>query len=325
MKQMWFQRFITAVTLLCLTAMPLWAAAKKDTGDKVAEVNGKIITRAEFDHELKPVQKQMSMGGASMDEARLAEMKQNILKNMIERELLYQESIKNGFKEDEEKVAKQIEQIKARFPDEKKFKELLTQMDTTEETLKDQIRKQQVISDFIEAKVVSKIKIEDADTKAYYDKNPQFFKKPGQIRASHILIKLEPEADEAKKSEAKKKINDIHKKAAAGEDFGELAKKYSEGPSNVKGGDLGLFGQGQMVKPFEDAAMALKIGEISNVVETRFGYHIIKLTEKVEESVIPYKDAKPRIEQVLRQQQVKAEMTKFIEDLKKDAKIETFM
>ena len=108
-------------------------------------------------------------------------------------------------------------------------------------------------------------------------------KKPEQVKASHILVKVDAGADEAKKAEARKKIQEIQQKVKAGGDFEALATENSDCPSKAKGGDLGFFERGQMVKPFEEAAFALKPGEVSGIVETQFGYHIIKVQEKKDE------------------------------------------
>jgi len=102
---------------------------------------------------------------------------------------------------------------------------------------------------------------------------------PGSVRASHILISYagaERATSTRSKDEARELAQDIEKKAKAGEDFGELAKAYSDCPTADKGGDLGFFKKGRMVKPFEDATFALEPGQVSGVVETKFGYHIIK-------------------------------------------------
>ena len=104
-----------------------------------------------------------------------------------------------------------------------------------------------------------------------------------------------------------------------------LAREYSEGPSSVKGGDLGYFGRGQMVKPFEDVAFALEIGELSDVVETRFGYHLIKVTGKKPETVIAYADIKERLQQYLKDEKVQQEVNAYVEDLKTKAKVEKFL
>lgn len=145
---------------------------------------------------------------------------------------------------------------------------------------------------------------------------------PEEVKASHILIKVEPTADDATKAAARKKIEDLQQKLKAGGDFAELAKENSEGPSNVRGGDLGYFKRGQMVKPFEDVAYSMKIDEVSDLVETRFGYHLIKVSDKKPEQTLAYADVKDKIAQRLKQEKVEKDATLYVEDLKKGAKIE---
>ena len=112
---------------------------------------------------------------------------------------------------------------------------------------------------------------------------------------------------------------------AGGADFATLAKENSTCPSSQKGGDLGYFGKGQMVPAFEQAAFSLKKDEMSNVVETQFGYHIIKLTDKKGAETIAYKDAKQRIEEYLKNQKISSAVTAFLEEKRKDAKIEILL
>ncbi|MCD6326233.1 peptidylprolyl isomerase [bacterium] len=114
----------------------------------------------------------------------------------------------------------------------------------------------------------------------YYDAHVKDYKKEEEVRASHILVKVPDGATKKLDDEAKKKIEGLLERVKAGEDFAKLAKENSDCPSASKGGDLGFFGRGQMAKPFERAAFALKEGEISDVVKTQFGYHIIKLEER---------------------------------------------
>jgi peptidyl-prolyl cis-trans isomerase C len=121
------------------------------------------------------------------------------------------------------------------------------------------------------------------------------------VRASHILIKADPQADESQKAAARKKIKEIQNKLSKGEDFTALAREYSEGPSGTKGGDLGYFSRGQMVKPFEDAAFTSAPGQVSDIVETRLGYHLIKVTEKKPETIVAYADIKDQLQEYLKQ------------------------
>jgi len=134
----------------------------------------------------------------------------------------------------------------------------------------------------------------ETEAKKFYDDNPKRFSSPEQVRASHILIKP-AQKDEAAKAAAKKKIADLLKRARGGEDFAELAKQYSEDiASKPKGGEY-VFPRGQMVKPFDEAAFSLEVGQISDIVETTFGYHIIKLSEKIPAKTTSFEEAKEDI------------------------------
>ncbi|WP_319777370.1 SurA N-terminal domain-containing protein [Maridesulfovibrio sp.] len=117
------------------------------------------------------------------------------------------------------------------------------------------------------------------EIKAYYEAHKDSFQQEAQIKARHILIAVDEHGSDKDVAAAEKKIKKILAKAKSGQDFGKLAEKYSEGPSNSKGGELGWFGRGAMVKPFEEAAFALKKGDVSNPVRTRFGWHLIKVED----------------------------------------------
>ncbi len=141
--------------------------------------------------------------------------------------------------------------------------------------------------------------VSDEQIKEYYDANPDEFKLEETVEAKHILIKVDEKAEEAVVEEKRQQIAEILEKARAGEDFATLAKEYSEGPSKDNGGDLGAFGRGQMVKPFEDAAFSMKAGEISEPVRTRFGWHIIKVENVNEAKTLTLEEASEQIREKL--------------------------
>ena len=152
------------------------------------------------------------------------------------------------------------------------------------------------------------------------------FKQPEQVKASHILIKVEANADQQKKAQAIEKIKQIQEMLKGGQDFAALAKKYSEDKgSGAKGGDLGYFARGQMVKPFENAAFAMKPNEVSDIVETQFGYHLIKVYDKKPERILAYDDVKSLLAERLRQEKIQQDTAKYIADLRKDAKIKKYI
>ena len=139
------------------------------------------------------------------------------------------------------------------------------------------------------------------------------------------MIKVESDATDLQKAQARIEIAKIQQKLKDGQDFATLAREHSQGPSAKNGGDLGYFGRGQMVKPFEDAAFALKPGQVSEIVETQFGYHLIKVVDKQPERIMAYAEVKDRLNQHLKTQRIDQEAKKYIDTLKKDAKIEKFI
>jgi peptidyl-prolyl cis-trans isomerase C len=313
------------LALFLLVAFQARAEEKPDTTGKVAVVNGKVITQEEFDREMIPVQQRLSSQGGVLNEAQLADVRQKVLENTINLELIYQESQKAGITVDDAAVDEQVAKLKARFPSETEYGQWLGRMKITEDIVKAQLKRGMSIQKFIESKFDAKTAVSDSESKAYYDEHPELFKKPEQIKASHILVKVDSKADETQKAAARKNIEAIQEKLAQGADFAETAKASSEGPSKDQGGDLGYFGRGQMVKPFEDAAFALEPGKVSDVVETPFGYHLIKVHDKKPETVVNYDDVKERLTNFLKNQKVQTEMTQYVNELKETAKIERFL
>lgn len=304
------------------------AAGKKaakpadESSKKVAIVNGTAIVQLDLDRGMEGIIQRKARTGAPMDEAQLKTIQMEVLKNLINRELLNQESKKQKIAVTDEQVNDRLSKIKQRFKGDAEYKEMLTKMKLTEAQIKAQLKEDLAIQALIDKQIVEKINVSEQDTQAYYDTHPEAFKQPEQLRASHILVTVDPKADPAKKEEAHKKIESVQEKLKAGGDFAALAKELSDCPSKEKGGDLGYFGKGQMVKPFEDAALALKPGETSGIVETQFGYHIIKLAEIKPEGVMPYAEVKDQLSQYLKQEKVKAELDSYLAGLEKSAKIE---
>ncbi|MCW8799926.1 MAG: peptidyl-prolyl cis-trans isomerase, partial [Desulfobacter sp.] len=148
------------------------------------------------------------------------------------------------------------------------------------------------------------VKIDETSIRDFYDQNPARFTTPEQVEASHVLIRVNENADEQTVAKAKEEALIVYEKAVKAEDFSELAKTYSQGPSAASGGYLGRFDKNSMVKPFADAAFAMNPGDISQPVRTRFGWHIIKVTDKTPETMTPFKIAKVEIQKELAASQV---------------------
>ena len=315
---------IMVLTLILGSAL-VWAAEEKAPGDKVAVVNGVTISKDAYDRELDFFVRRAAPGGQQIPDVQMAQMKSEVLESLIDRELLFQESKKKGIQVKSDAVSDQLQKIQQRYPNKEEFQKLLSNMGLTESDVQAQIERGMAIQKLIDKEVTEKIKVSDEETKAFYDKNPQLFQQPEQIKASHILIKVQADAPADQKAEARKKIEDVQQKVKKGEDFATLAKTYSEGPSGPKGGDLGYFRRGQMVKPFEEAAFSLKPDETSEIVETQFGYHLIKVNDKKPAKKMTYAEVKDRLNEHLKKQKTDSEANAYIETLRKDAKIEKFI
>jgi peptidyl-prolyl cis-trans isomerase C len=182
------------------------------------------------------------------------------------------------------------------------------------------------ISKMIEAEIAAKIAVKPEQVTDFYAKNPDQFKEGESVRASHILIAVPKGADAAAKAQARAKAEGVLKDVKAGKDFAALAKEHSADPgSAAQGGDLGFFQQGQMVGPFNDAAFSLAPGAISDVVETDFGLHIIKVVEKKPGRTIPLDDVKPQVEQYLQQMNRQEQTEAFVNGLRAKGKIEVLI
>jgi len=176
----------------------------------------------------------------------------------------------------------------------------------------------------IEKKFPEKIAVSADDVKKYYDENlERRFKKPEQVRASHILVGKQGMNDEEKKAARELAEQVLEKVKAKDADFAALAKEYSTCPSKEKGGDLGKFPRhGQMVEPFAEAAFGLKGGEISGIVETPFGFHIIKVTEHEDGKTTSLDEVKDTLRKELMQDKIREQISAYADELKAAAKLE---
>ena len=307
--------------MLVWITSPALAGSEQPQASIVAEVNGSVITQVDFGVEMRNIQGRLYREGRPLDHSRLLEIQSQVIEKLINRELLYQESQKTGFRVNEAVIDAEFEAWKKRFPGEDDYKIMLRTSNLSEDFLRSRFRKWVVVNHFVEHKFGQTVRVSAKDIKTYYAANPGYFKQAEQMRASHILITVDLKADRTQRSKARKRIEDIERRVQKGEDFSALAREFSECPSSERGGDLGYFGRGQLVKPFEDAAYALNQGEVSPVVETSYGYHVIKVFDRKPKRIISYEDAKESIARCLRNQEVNRQVGVHLEKLKETAQI----
>lgn len=285
-----------------------------------AIVNGERILMSAVDSKIQAAVRWNP--GLGSDIESLRKMRKDILNDLINEELVIQEGRKAGLKPYEIEISTELEKIKQRFPSEDSFQKKLKQDKLTEEKLNKIIERALIGKKVIDIKIEPTAKpVTDEDIVAFYEENKKQFAKQEEVKASHILIKVEPTAEEQEKADARSELQAVLDKAKAGADFAELAKEYSQGPSGPGGGDLGYFGRGSMVKPFEDAAFSLEKGQISDIVETRFGYHIIMVVDKKPEDFLKLEDVSEDIRKNLHTRAVDTALQKWLEPVRKEAAI----
>ena len=180
-------------------------------------------------------------------------------------------------------------------------------------------------NEYIKREVVQKVTVSENEVKAYYDNHKDEYQTPEMVRARHILFLVDAASTVDAKKSVYAKAEETLKKIKGGEDFAKLASELSGDPSSKpKGGDIGFVTKGKTVKPFEDALFSLKTGEISGVIETQFGYHIIKAEEKKDAAVEPFETVKEKVRQKIMQERAKSAVTAFVDKAMKDAKVEIF-
>ncbi len=245
----------------------------------VAKVGTEIIL-------LSDLQKQISQLASTGIDPQIL-YPENVLGQIIEQKLLVQKAKELNIAADEDAITKYAERylndIKSRYPSEADFQVELRKMNTTQrELLKflaDQIRENYLTEQLIDKYISSRIKITEPEMRSFYEASKDSLAvKPTTWELSLILREIRPSAETQERIISETET--LLEKLKAGEDFAALAEEYSDCPSSQQGGDLGYFKRGMMVKPFEDAAFSLNINEISEIVQSNFGYHIIKLTDR---------------------------------------------
>lgn len=310
--------------LAVLLIVPAISHAAAPSGKPIAMVNDAEISRQDLDRELKKVSLKLSRQGRPMSDEQLKRYEGNIRETLINRILLLQQSESEGITVRDSQVAQALDKFKSGFKDEKDYHGALKQMGFTEALLTNQIKDGLTIKALLDKAVTRTVSVSDTQIRAFYDQHPDLFRRPERVKASHILIQVAADADDAKKAAALASIQLLKQRIDGGESFANLAMENSDCPSKAKGGDLGFFSREQMVQPFSEAAFALQPGQVSDVVTTRFGYHLIRVTERQEAQMMAFNDVKEDISNRLRQEQEEKKIGDYIEKIKKNADIQRF-
>ncbi|HZK33042.1 MAG TPA: peptidylprolyl isomerase [Tissierellaceae bacterium] len=234
---------------------------------------------------------------------------QQILDALIVEKIVELEVKSKNIEISEEEVEEEFNKMKEELGGEIQFNQALQQSGLTTDVLKDNITMNFKINKLIEPY----ISISDEEMQDYFEENKSVLAQKEEVKASHILVDTKEEADEVKE------------KLDSGEDFGELAKEHSKDGSSEAGGDLGFFGKGKMVPEFEEVAFKLGIDEISEPVKSEFGYHIIKVHEKIEGKNPSFEDMKDDIKDIISNEKSQEAYGEWYEDIREEYEITNYL
>ena len=316
------------------TAQPAAGAASTEPGapgepikpvpeklpEVIARVNGESVTRKEIEDWIHNLEQRA--GGPVP-----AEQRDRIYRGGIDQlvgyKLLVQEARARKIDVADAEVNAKIDEVKKQFPSEDLFMQTLIERKLSIDQMKADAKRDIAIARLIDTEIASRIALKPTQVEDFYKNNQDQFRQPERVRASHILIAFPQGADPAAKAQAKTRAQQVLKDVKAGKDFAALAREHSQDPGSAQnGGDLGFFPQGQMVGPFNDAAFSLKAGATSGLVETEFGYHIIRVAEKQPARTVPLEEVRPKVEQYLQNQNKETETDAFVKSLRAKGKVE---
>jgi peptidyl-prolyl cis-trans isomerase C len=254
----------------------------------------------------------------------LSEREQNerLLDEFIRRVLLWQEAGALGILVDDSTTQAVFNDFQRSVGGEEIFAQRLDNAGITRGDLLQSIHRDLVIREFLDARFSEEAVVDESEALAFYEQNTERFTSPDSVRARHILLEIHEDDNDVIREDKRKRIEEILSEAKSGGDFALLAQQHSEGPSSVRGGDLGFFGRGEMVPPFDSAAFALDVGAISGVVKTRFGYHIIKVEERRDGRILAFDGIKDNLLAQMKRQRLAAAVQNHLNEMMNVAIIE---
>lgn len=291
--------------LMMTTVIGCGSGTDWSSGKDAIKVNDEVLKSGYIDSRIK----QVFVANGIEEGTEMADTyRAGIVKSAVDLTLLLQEAAKRNITATDEEVANLKKELIAQAGSEEAFNKDMEEKGISAKDAQT-LLKQQVIFNKLQDNIKSSIKI---DSKGYYDSHPNEFKQDEQVKASHILVKTEEEA------------NKVIAELKAGKDFAELAKTYSTDESNKNnGGDLGYFDKARMVAPFAEAAFSMEVGTFSQApVKTEFGYHVIKLEDKKPAGTQSYEEVKEQLEEFLINNELQLKISELTETLNKNAKIE---
>jgi len=302
-----------------------WASDPEKDAHVLATVNGSPITDADVNREMMMGGSKVPLKMSAYPDSQIEMTRKEFLNRLINFELLYQESQRKGIIIEQSTIGQRVRDLKSEFASQSAYTRYLDKMKLTESSLSNYMHRELAVERFINTIEAGRPPAGEEEKRQYYNKNHQQFKEPEQIHVHHIALRVGAAATEQDQIDAIEKLGYIRDKFDKNEaSFASLAKSLSEDATAEKGGDLGYFQRGQLIEPFEKAAFSLEVGEISGIVITPYGYHLILVTDKKPEKLLPYEQVQDEISKILTVRRIKAAVADFLESSRNSSDIVIF-
>lgn len=314
------------LAILAAVILPLYlsstAQAQASAYGAAAKVNGVEISNASLEVSFEEYQRDNSVNiSAVRYPGRVVGMRREVLEELVNQELVWQTVKEKQLFASSEEVDQAMEEVREQFDTEDGFIRRITIDGFTPESYRVHVQQQVSTAKYMQD-VSSKATVSREEVHEFYVNNPDKLQIPETVRARHILLTVHPNADENTRQGVRDRMNSIIEQLANGADFATLANAYSDDESSADGGDLGYFQHGQMVKPFDDAAFALNVGEISDIVETVYGLHVIRVEDRRPPQTVTEEMAFEQIYEYLMQLKRRQALVDEISRLRSNAEIE---
>lgn len=314
--------------VISLLAMGIFTISGVLLDGVIATVDNEPILMSDLREEVAPFLADLKSQGASAQQIQqeMEQAFQKALDRYIERLLLYRKAINEGLQVDEKEIDERVNKIKKRYGSPEEFNKLLEESGETMSEFRDRIKQQLIALSYALKKrkeFEQEITISEPDIAKYYNERIEEFQNPQRTKVRRIFLPAPKEANE--RAKVKERIMEIFDRLKQGEDFGSVAENESQGPEADRSGLIGWVSRGDLVPELEQQIEKLPVGEISAPIETEWGFHILKVEEREESGKLSYEQARIIIEPKLKEQYINERYQKWINEIKKTARIRIFM
>lgn len=319
-------RLLSSLLVLPLLCLPL--AADTVVEEIVARINSEIITRSEFQQSREQVLGELKQKYGAQAEQMFAEQEKDVLRDLIDQRLLVQKGKDLGINPDTEVIKRLDEMRKSmNLTTMEDLEKQAEQQGVSFEEVKDNIRNNLITQKVISQEVGAKVQITQDESRQFYQEHQKDMEQPERVRLSEILVApqsadAQGAPDAAALAAAEQKAHELREQIAKGASFEDVAKQYSKGGSAEQGGDLGYFERGKLAKELENKTFGMQVNEVSDVIRTKQGFILLKVTEHPVAGVPAYKDVEPKIQEALYFQKLQPALRAYLTKLREDAYID---